>query len=315
MHPNILTPEGFQSALTESFQAEIKRSPVYSNWVSVAGHPCDRYLVWRRTRWEEAKPHDPTLQSIFDEGHHHQQTVCNRLRKVGFEITEEDRPFQWGGYSGRIDGKLKGYKGEQFVVPYPLEIKSCSPHVFDAIDSEEDIARSKHYYIRSYRHQMTLYLLLDNSECGFYVLKQKVTGWLKLIPATLDWSLANELIPRSELIEKMVSEKADPPPIAYDDGVCGRCGFLALCYPPKDYGEGAEVIADQGFIDMLTRHQELKAAKSEYEALDEAISKRVKNHPLILAGDYVIEGKEIPRKGFTVADSAQWRKTIRSVAG
>lgn len=311
----MLTPQDFEATLKESFEKEIKIYPARSNWPSNAGHPCDRFLVWRRTRWQEQTTHDAGLQSVFDEGREHQQKVIDRLTKMGLEITETDRPFEYAGFSGRIDGKIKSYNGERFEKPIPLEIKTCSPYVFDALTTEEDIARSRHHYIRGYQHQMTLYLLMDNAEEGAYVFKNKLSGWLKLIPATLNWPLADALLQRFKTIDALVAERADPPPISYDEGVCGRCGFLSLCYPPRDYGEGAEMIADQGFLDMLTRHQELKPAKAEYDAIDDAISKRVKNHPLILAGDYVIEGKEIVRKGFTVQDSTQWRKTIRRVAG
>lgn len=307
----MLTQEAFDAALKESFEKEIKVYPARSNWPSNAGHPCDRFLVWRRTRWQEQATHDAGLQSIFDEGREHQQKVIDRLVKMGFEITETDRPFEYAGFSGRIDGKIKSYGSERFEKPLPIEIKTCSPYVFDALTTEEDIVKSRHHYIRGYQHQMTLYLLMDNAEEGAYIFKNKLSGWLKLIPSKLNWTLADGLMKRFKEIDTLVADKSDPPPITYDDGICGRCGFLALCYPPRDYGEGAEIVVDQGFLDMLARHQELKAAQSEYSALDEAITKRVKNHPLILAGDYVIEGKELSRKGFTVPESTIWRKTIR----
>lgn len=307
----MLTPDIFDAALKESFEKEIKIYPARSNWPSTAGHPCDRYLVWRRTRWQEQAVHDAGLQSIFDEGREHQQKVIDRLVKMGFEVTETDRPFEYAGYSGKIDGKIKAFKGERYEKPIPIEIKTCSPWVFAKLKTEQDIIAAKEHYIRGYQHQMTLYLLMNDAEDGAYIFKNKLSGWLKFIPAKIDWTLADSLVLRSKAIDRMAADKTDPPPISYDDGICGRCGFLGLCYPPKDFGEGAELIVDQEFVDMLTRHQELKSAASEYEAIDKAVSARVKNHPLILAGDYIIEGKEIPRKGFTVADSTQWRKTIR----
>lgn len=309
----MLTSDAFETDLTASLQKEIHISPARSHWASVAGHPCDRYLVWRWTRWKEQQGHDVGLQAVFAEGHTHQTAVVARLTKMGFEITETDRPFEYGGYSGKLDGKVKSYKGERWEPALPIEIKSCSPHVFAVINSEADIAASKHHYIRSYKAQITLYMLMDNVERGAYIFKSKTSGWLKWIPATLDWTLANSLIERAKRLTDMVSNHVDPPPISYDDGICGRCGFLALCYPPKDFGEGAELVTDQDFIDDLTRHQELKPAHAEYDALDKVISARVKNHPLIMAGDYVIEGKEQARKGFTVADSVTWRKTIKRV--
>lgn len=307
----MLTPDLFDAALKESFEKEIKVYPARSNWPSTAGHPCDRYLVWRRTRWQEQAVHDAGLQSIFDEGREHQQKIIDRLTKMGFEVTETDRPFEFEGYSGKIDGKIKSFKGERYDKPIPIEIKTCSPWVFARLKTEQDIITAKEHYIRGYQHQMTLYLLMNDAEEGAYIFKNKLTGWLKFIPAKIDWALADSLVKRSKAIDAMTANKLDPPAITYDDGICGRCGFLSLCYPPRDFGEGAELIVDQDFLDALSRHQELKPIKSEFEALDDMIGKRVKGHALILAGDYVIEGKESPRKGFTTADTVMWRKTIR----
>lgn len=307
----MLTPEEFDARLTESFEKEIKVYPARSNWPSTAGHPCDRYLVWRRTRWQEQATHDAHLQSIFDEGREHQQKVIDRLTKMGFEVTETDRPFEYAGYSGKIDGKIKAFKGEKYEKPFPIEIKTCSPWVFAKLKTEQDIIAAKEHYVRGYQHQMTLYLLMDDAEDGAYIFKNKLSGWLKFIPAKIDWTLADSLVLRSKAIDGMVADKIDPSAITYDDGICGRCGFLSLCYPPRDFGDGAEMIVDQEFLDALSRHQELKLTKSEYDALDDMISKRVKGHSLILAGEYVIEGKEQIRKGFTVPESIGWRKTIR----
>ena len=195
--------------------------------------------------------------------------------------------------------------------PIPFEAKTCAPYVFDKLTTEEDIIKAKQHYLRGYQHQLALYMLLDNSEEGYYIFKNKINGWLKLIPSKLDWALADALVKRSEEINQCVAEKIDPPPIAYDDSICGRCGFLGQCYPPKDFGEGADLITDEAFLEQLAEWERLKPLASQYTALDEAISKRVKGRPLIMAGEYVIEGKEQPRKGFTVPDGVTWRKTIR----
>jgi len=312
--PPILTPEGFDGALNALVKTEIRDpGPARSNWPSRAGHPCTRFLVWVRTRWGEQAKHDVGLQSVFNEGHFQQKQIIRRLEQMGFEIVEQDRAFEFAGYSGRLDGKIKSYLDYRFVPPIPMEAKSCSPWAFDSLHTEEDIIKSKYHYMRGYQHQLNLYMIMDDTDRGVYVFKNKVTGWLKLIPAKLDWALADSLVKRSKEIDQMVAEKIDPPPIGYDDGICGRCGFLSHCYPPRDFGEGAELITDQTFLDQLDRHQELKPIKAEYDSLDDVISKRVKGRALILAGDYIIEGKEQTRKGFTVPESVTWRKTIRRV--
>jgi hypothetical protein len=308
------TPEEFQEGLKASFEREIKVYPARNQWPSNAGHPCDRFLVWRRTRWQEQAPHDAGLEAIFKEGRLHQPAIIARLEKMGFEITETDGAFEYAGYSGRIDGKFKSYREQRFRKAIPFEAKTCSPYVFDAINTEQDIISAERHYIRGYRNQLQLYMIMDNSELGYYIFKNKLNGWLKLIPSVLDWNLADQMVKRSQRIDSLVADHVDPDPIQYNRDICGRCGFLQSCFPGRDYGEGAELLNDPNFEAMLEEYLSLKPMASRHDKLEKQISDAVKGHPMLLVGNMIIEGEERPRKGRAATpDGVTWKKWFRRV--
>lgn len=321
MIPAVLAPNEFETAQRASLAKRINIYPARAFYPSSAGHPCDRHLVWRFTRWQEARTHDPTLQSIFDEGNFHQPNIYDRLEAIGFLlIRESDRPRQWvlrngAVISGRVDGRLIGYRGEKWAKPLLLEIKSASPRTFDAIDTYADILTAREHYVRGYADQSQIYLMLEELEEGVLIFKNKLTGMLKAVPFGLDADYAEHVVARIERLHELVQAKTDPPPIDYEERVCGGCAFEHLCYPPRDLGPG--VVPLEGELELLEnmeRRDELKAASTEYAAVDKAVKARLKRlgtFEAALLGPYAIERKEVPVKGFTVAARTDIRFDIR----
>jgi len=121
--PEALTPAGFATVLQETLQKQIQMYPQRAWYPSNAAHPCDRFLVWRWTRWTEQTPHGWVLQSIFSEGNLHAPSIYRRLEEMGFQvIRESDRPTQWkvgnkAVISGRVDGRVTGFRGQKFPKP------------------------------------------------------------------------------------------------------------------------------------------------------------------------------------------------------
>lgn len=323
MLPVVLTPENFDAAQAAALKKRISVYPARAFYPSSAGHPCDRYMVWRFLRWQEMEPHGTTLQSIFDEGNLHQPSVYARLEAIGFQIVREsDRPRQWtlrngAVISGRVDGRLIGFNGEKWAKPLLLEVKSASPRSFDAVDTYSDILTAREHYVRGYADQSQLYLMLEELEAGVLVMKNKLTGMLKSVPFELDASYAERVVSRIERLHEMVQAKTSPPPIDYEERICGECGFRALCYPPRDLGAG--VVPIEGELELLEnieRREELKAAKAEYEAVDKSVKarlKRIGTFEAALLGPYAIERREVPVKGFTVEPRTDIRFDIRRV--
>lgn len=295
-------------SIIESKARKIKAYPVNSNRASDLGNPCLRYHVFNRTRWEEKSLHDVGLQNVFDLGNDIEEIALRELAAAGIKVIEQQKPFNWPEYSitGHLDG-LVLIDGKA----YPLEIKSCSPFVFDAIHTIDDLKKGKYAYLRKYPVQLNLYLLMSNIDKGVFLFKNKVTGAYKEIWMDLDYELGEATIKRAEAINAHLAAGTVPEPIEYGDE-CERCGFVHICSVDHI---GKEVEIDTGELAvMLDRLDALKPAKKEYEEIDEAVKKAVEGREKILAGDWFVTGRWTERKGFTVEPGKSWRKTIRRAA-
>lgn len=286
----------------------IKQYPVNSNRASDLGVPCVRYHVLNRTRWEEKSLHDVGLQMVFNMGNAIETIVLKELAEAGVKVIEQQRSFQWKEYqiTGHIDGMvLEG--GEAL----PLEIKSCSPFVFKAINTINDLKCGKYGYLRKYPTQLNLYMLMDNKPRGVFLFKDKSSGAIKEILMDIDFELGEETLKRAEAINSHIAAGTLPEPIN-DDMWCDNCAFSHICLPEHI---GKEVEIDTGELaTMLDRMEELKAAKSEYEELDKQIKVFVEGREKLLAGNWFIAGKWCERKGFTVETSKYWKRSIKRVA-
>lgn len=271
----------------------IKQWPVRSNRASSLGHPCTRYLVFERTKWNEKVLHGPSLQMIFDLGNDIEDRVLRDLHDAGFEIFEQQRSFEWKEYdiTGHIDAKLQ--IGQTI---YPLEIKSMSPFVFEKINTVQDMLNHKYHYVRSYPSQMTLYLLMDNKEAGFFLLKNKTSGAMKEIEITLDYELGEKLLQKADIINMHVRRNTLPNPIEWDDNVCSECGYLHICNPVRT-GKEVDIVDDDELLDMLIKRESLQQYAKEFDEIDSILKERLEGRDKLLIGDYYVTGS--------------WRKTTR----
>jgi len=314
-----LTPEGFAEIQRETLEKQIKIWPMRSWYPSSAGASCDRQLVWRWTKFDQAKPHTYYLESIFREGRLHQPDVMQRLTEMGFDLVpEQDRPSQWkfGNViiSGRPDGKIRGFRGERFEQDQVLEIKTMQGHIFDRINTIDDLANADSAYLRAYVAQGNLYCLLDNLQHGVFVLKSKASGLLKLLPFEVDMASAEQTIQRIERMQEFVDAKTDPPPIDYDERICRSCGFNDQCWPAKDLGPGLQLLEDAQLLEDITESQKLKPAAAEYTALDKSVKARLKRlgeFEAAAIGQFVIVRKEVSVKEYKVNARTDVRFEIR----
>lgn len=293
--------------ILEAKKLNIKQFPVHSNRASELGHPCERYHVYNRTRWEEKALPDINLQLIFDLGREIEEITTKDLREAGFEVIEQQRPFVWREFTitGMIDGKIL-LNGEAV----PFEVKSCSPYVFNQINNIQDLKNGKYPYLRKYPAQLCLYLLMDNKPRGVFLFKNKQTGAYKEIWMDIDWDLGDVLLKRAEAVNKHVAAGTLPEPIN-EDMWCDDCGFAHICLPEK-IGKEVEIDTSE-LADILDRMEVLKEAKKEYEELDEQVKKMVEGREKILAGNWLITGAYQTRKGYTIPEKTYWVKKIRKV--
>ena len=292
-------------------QSQARVTPQYANRASELGHPCLRYLVFLRTKWDQRSPYSVGTLLRFLEGQLHENAVIDLLRRAGFVIVEQQRTFYWEKYqiSGHIDGKVM-IEGKT----YPLEIKSVSPFIWPKLNSIEDMKRSKFMYIRKYPAQMMIYLLLDNSERGVMLLKNKSSGQLKEIWVDLDYDLAEEMVQKAEAVNRHIEEGTVPNPIEYDEEICGQCPFVHICMPDV-FRHPIGISEDLELIEKLERWWELKPLAEEFRNLDADLSKAFEGVDRMLIGDFLITGKWVERKAYTVPESRYWRKSIKKLVG
>ena len=295
----------------ECKKSKMKQWPVRSNRASELGHECLRYLVFNRTRWQEKALPDPRLQIIFEEGNLHEQKVLQDIQEAGFQVVEQQRPFEWKEYqiTGHIDAKVVT-NGKAI----PLEIKSASPYSFNSINSLQDLYNGKYPYLRRYPAQMTLYLLMDEKEEGLFIFKNKATGELKEISMKLNYDLGETLLQKAEAINKHVANGTIPEPIEYDEENCGSCGFLHICLPEVKR-DAIQIETDNEMEQKLVRYHELKPLIKEYNQLDKEIKKAFKEKEKVVIGNYLITGKWIKRKAYAVQAGQYWQMKIQKLEG
>lgn len=279
--------------IIEYEQGRIKQYPVNSNRASQLGHECVRFLVFDRTRWQEKKLHDVSLQFVFDEGNTHERAVLSLLAKAGFTVIEQQKSFWWKEYNitGHIDGKVL-VDGKAI----PLEIKSAAAHSWQSISTAQDLYSHRYHYMRMYPAQMTLYLLMDNKEYGLFLFKNKQTGMVKEIRMELDYSLGESLLRKAERINAHVADNTIPEPIPYDEKICGECGYLHICLPDVRR-DALDLTTDPELEGKLNRYFEIKPTVEQYNVLDDDIKAAFREHPKVVVGDYLITGKWIEPKG------------------
>lgn len=296
--------------INDYVKSQIEQWPVRSNRASELGHECLRYLVLNRTRWQEKTLHGIELQKVFNEGNLHEKAVLRLLEDAGFNVIEQARPFEWKEYdiTGHIDCKIV-LNGNII----PTEIKSASPFMYASINSIQDLVNGKYHYLRKYPAQLNLYILMDEKPEGLFIFKDKQTGALKEILMSADYVLGAELLRKAEAINKHVAEDTLPDCIPWDEYICGDCGYVHICLPePKR--EALEIQIDPELEAKIERWFELKPHKSEYDSLDKEIKAQLKNQDKIVIGDYLITGKMIQKKGFSVAANEYWQCKIKQLA-
>jgi hypothetical protein len=274
----------------ESKAKKIKLWPVNSNRASELGHPCDRYLVYLRTRGMERPLHDIGLQFIFDDGNLHEDAVLKDLREAGIVVIEQQRSFEWKKYqiTGSIDAKIKDNGN---IIP--IEIKSFSDWNWRAINSAEDMFKSKAVYMKKYPAQLTLYLIMDEKEDGVFILKNKVNGLLKQIPLKLDFAYAESLIQKAERVNGHIQAGTLPDRISYDDNVSGTCPFAHICLPDVDHKP--TILDDPELEIQLDRRGDLLSLRSEFEELDKEIKAKLKEVSEAVIGKWMVKGKLIEK--------------------
>jgi len=304
--------------------SKIEQWPVRSNRASELGHPCERFLTYNRVAWRHARLPDVGLQYVFDEGRRSEEHALEDLRKAGYTILEGQRSFEWPDkqITGAIDGKILLPKNHPHPRAVPIEIKSTNPYDWERITSVADLVNSQKMWLRKIPAQITTYLLLNASEeIGALMMRNRSTGQYKTLPVMLDYQLAETMVAKAERVNArialiyaaggipesgIVPEAVDallPERIPFDQDICLRCNYFALCLPDVFAKQSAEVVDDTELASMLDRRAELAPFSDEYDSVDRAIKKRVGDRDRVIVGNWLVTSEMRTRKGFTTQDT------------
>lgn len=294
-------------ALRESLEKQIKVYPCNNLRASNLGHPCERYLYLLLRHWDEQKPHDVGLQSIFNLGNSIEEYTIENIKRAGFEVitpTVRSWKIEKPLITGREDIRIKDENGELL----PVEIKGISPFEFDKLNTVEDFMKSKRSYIRGYPAQLQTYMYYFAKEKGFFALTNKLTGETKFIEMPFDYEYAESLLQKAERIYKAL-ETEQPPEACDDISVCESCSLAHVCGECRRVP--TDIDLDEELDALIDRKNELAAAKKEYEQIDKEIKARVGERDKVITGQYLITRSSFTKKAFTVPESVQYRMTIK----
>jgi len=293
----------------------IKSWPHPNNRASEAGHPCVRFLVLSRTSNELKVLHDVGLQRIFDEGNLHERALTREMADAEIEIVEQQRAFEWSKFqlTGRVDGLLS-VNGDRI----PLEIKSSSPNVFAAIRdlAPIDMLKSKFSWIRKYPAQLLLYQLMQGSEYGLMVFKNKTTGEkcqkiFRLEGALLEY--AESILKKIEAVNAHVALGTCPDAVLIDD--CKGCAFCkTACFPGADYGPGIDILQDPDLEAKLDRRGELEPAAKEFDSLDKEVKDGFRGRPGAVVGGWMIESKGYETTSYDIPKEIKLQYAVKKQA-
>jgi len=284
--------------MTETIQEYLRKDsqnwPVRSNRASEIGHPCERYFVYTRVAWRYRAPPGPTLAIIFRDGKIHETDVLRLLEDSGFDLVSQQEGWSWDlhNISGRLDAMMRLPDGSTL----PIEIKTCSPFVYDQVFCQADLLKDPdRFWLVKWYGQFQIYLLMTNRELGLIVLKNKAPAGkfpIRLVDVSLDLDYCEMLVQRAERANKIHDEyiKAEeagadpelladmlPERIPPNEGICGRCDFIELCLGERQWGPKLLQVDDEELAAMLARRHELYNAGKEYDKVHDTVRTALQN--------------------------------------
>jgi hypothetical protein len=280
-----LSPGVIEKRIYEHFNKKRSKYPVHSNWASQLGHPCTRYLVYKRTKWELEELPSVYLMQIFEEGNQQEIAIIRLLIDCGFVVIHQQVRF-WHEdlkISGHIDGKIMDPATRETKL---LEIKSMNPYTFAKMETLNDLIEDD--FTARYIDQLNIYMMFEQEKTSLLVMKNKSTGQIHIIEIPFDQKRAESLCEKARIINMHVDAGTLPAKINSLD-VCQKCSFAKVCKPEIEF-DPLMWIEDDDLLRMVTRREELNPLRKEFESLDKQfkeIVKAAKENKFIIGGFYV----------------------------
>lgn len=275
--------------------------------------------------WRLQKARPPEVQSLFELGTHLEALAKQRLRDIGYEVFDHGDTLDEHGIRGKMDCFISGTakrlgspKGEP-LKKVPVEIKFLSSYG-EKYETIWDLLNSDKRWIRRYPGQLLFYMYARSSELGLFLSFNKLNAWPHHIwvdfyePGLLE--IMEGLIQKAGRIHKAVEGKTPPPWIdPKESSWCFDCDYINVCNPPMFFGEGATVFQDSVLVTLLDRYYELQPGSGEFEKVKKELKKRLDGVESAVCGPYIISGKKVEKKGFTVEPGSYWLWKAKKLDG
>ncbi len=298
--------------------------PQHINRISSIGYPCLRNCVYQITHWHDKELPTSGLQLVFNEGRHQEQAVKRDLEDAGIKIIRQEESvwFEAERLSGHDDGVIVHGR-----LQIALEIKSMSTHMFNKINSPDDLINSEHGYHRCYIPQIQLYMRGMGLKNGIIFIKDKNSGAFKELSVTSDKKLQDYYLLKclciNEHVDKIKSVLTETYQIkdladfskrkdsedyteirneAYkrieeylperikENCICKECPFNRICLPDEIRQERLVAWINTELEAKLKRREELDMARKEYADIDTEVKEAIKNFESndFICGDFHI---------------------------
>lgn len=311
-----MSDEPIEHEMTEQYLAHMQQKsrvfPCHTNRASALGDPCERKLVYMRTRWKDALKPEPVLQSIFDLGSLFERHFVRVLEDLGYRVYEQQRALEFPeeNITGHLDAVLG--REEWGDLGHVADIKSCSTHIWHKINSLDDLVHAKQHHLRKYPAQITLYLLMKadvEEQRGVIIFVDKQTGVPKDIWVDLDLDYAESLLQKARRINEHVEAGTMPDRIPYTPHGCGRCEYRHICVPDITSAEAIVWLDDEGLIEALGIRDRTAEERTEYVDADKALKAAMKaryarGETRLAIGDWYVEGTQDSRGAWRTKVSA-----------
>ena len=286
-------------------ERRIRNYPHTSNRASEAGHPCERYLVLSRTRWEDKTLHGITTQCIFDGGNMIERMAIRDMQDADLEVIEQQRSFELREYelTGHIDLMVK-LNGRSI----PVEIKGLQAWDAEGLRTIDDFFKSSKPWIKRYPAQLMLYMKMSEAQQGIFYIINKGTYVPHDVLIDYDEKYIASTLDKLLRVNTHIKNLTLPDQVE-DASNCERCPFLFVCLP--DIKENVpETISDPELESKIDRWYELKESSSEYNKLNAEIGRAVKGIEQATVGRYLVTGTEVETRERITPAGSYWKKKI-----
>lgn len=304
-------PFDINSLINTGVEKKITTYIASANTPNNLGHPCDRRLVFARTRGEIAQKHSVNLELIYFLGRESERMVRDLMEDDGFVTSEYQQPLKDYTFnlSAKIDFKITHPQlGKK---PILCEVKSMSPTQFPRYKTQDDFLKSKVWYYRGYYTQVQSYLHLVSLETQqfqdycYVVLFNKSSGQRHSITFRRDDEHIEEhVFKKCERINKYVQDNVVPEAMPYDEAVCSECPFPHICNVGQLSGEGAMIIDKPELVEAIREWKGLLAKTKDDNKRCDELNDYIK--------DTIKEYKNQTGKTFFLLDNYKVKVSTRS---